>query len=302
MPKEIRPNIIHSEHEILCSLNQYYLLAAPQVQRLHYSPKILHHAQTMLKRLYEKNLALRTYYLKSAYYGGQLANNKTAFVYSVSSQSQRYLQDIGIEIDYKFRPEEEITHSNQHLLHTLAVNDFLISASLLAKGDPRIRLEQLRHERQLKREPDRVEVERADGVREQVAVIPDGWVQFFVLPEGQERPLEFAIALERDRGTTDQKAFRQRIRARVAWSQGPYQQHFGTSSLTIAYVVSPAGKRLADVRKWTEAELETLGRRGSEIFLFTDVDPAAVPPAELFLSPCWYEPFKAESVALIDAL
>ncbi len=302
MPKDRRPNISQPEHEILCSLNQFYFLSAPQVQRLHYSPKILYHVQTLLKSLSDKHLALRTYYLKTSYYGHSASRGKTAFVYSLSSQAQRYLRDLGIETDFKFNPEQEIAHSNQHLLHTLALNDFLISAKLLPKAIPQVSLEELRHERQLKREADRVTIERADGAKEQVAVIPDGWLDFSVLPPGRDRPIQFCIALERDRGSTEQKAFRQRIRARVAWSQGAYQKHFGTTSLTTAYVVSPAGKRLADVRKWAEAELEALGRKGSELFLFTDLDPATASPQDLFLSAYWYEPFKTQPVSLINAL
>src|SRR5207248_2608539 len=98
--------------------------------------------------------------------------------------AQRYLRELGIEIDFKFNPEQEIAHSNQHLLHTLALNDFLISAKLLPKAVPQVSLEELRHERVLKREADRVMIERADGTKEQVAVIPDGWIYFLVqLPD-----------------------------------------------------------------------------------------------------------------------
>src|SRR5205823_15085880 len=142
----------------------------------------------------------RTYYLKTSYYGHSSSRGKAAFVYTLSSQAQRYLRDLGIEIDFKFNPEQEIAHSNQHLLHTLALNDFLISAKLLPKAVLQVSLEELRHERVLKRESDRVTIERADGAIEQVSVIPDGWLDMSVLPEVRERPIQLCIALERYRG------------------------------------------------------------------------------------------------------
>jgi hypothetical protein len=245
-------------------------------------------------------LVLRTHFLNSSYFGRTSGKGKAPFVYTLSSQSQKYLKDLGIDVDLRFRPEEEILRSNQHLLHTLAINDFLISAKLLTKAVPAISLAEMRHERILKREPDRVSVVRADGATELVSVIPDSWLDIRVQPPGQERPSQYCVALERDRGTTEQKAFRQRIRARVAWRQEAYQKHFGTRSLTIAYVVSPPGKRLDDVRAWTEAELDSLGKKFSEPILFTDIDPATSSPEELFLSRLWYEPFRRNPVALID--
>jgi hypothetical protein len=61
MSRENRPYITQPEHEILCALNELYFLSAPQVQRLYYSPKILHHVQTLLKGLYDETSAKNTF-------------------------------------------------------------------------------------------------------------------------------------------------------------------------------------------------------------------------------------------------
>ena len=69
-------------------------------------------------------------------------------------------------------------------------------------------------ERELKRNALRVRVPSVAGGEERdVAVIPDAWFQ---LSYRNQSP--YSIALELDRGTEDQKVWRQKVAAYVAWA------------------------------------------------------------------------------------
>jgi hypothetical protein len=75
----------------------------------------------------------------------------------------RYLQALGYDIP-SFHPSEHTHHKPQFLNHTLAVNDFLIAASLLPSSAPDIAVVDIRHDLTLKRTSQ--------------PVIPDGWIDF----------------------------------------------------------------------------------------------------------------------------
>ena len=103
-------------------------------------------------------------------------------------------------------------------------------------------------------------------------------------------------------GTEEQKKWRHKVRALLAFADGPYQEAFGTTSLTIAVVVTAGAKRLDDLLRWTEAELQTLGEeQNAGLFLFVACSPSQVAPEDLFFRPCWYQPFgQQNALALFE--
>src|SRR5207237_2660327 len=127
----------------------------------------------------------------------------------------------------------------------------------------------LLHEQDLKRRPTRVVVE---GQRQ--SVVPDAWLDFRI-----GGPYQVCLAVELDMGTEEQKKWRRKVRALLAFANGPYQEAFGTTSLTIAVVVTAGEKRLGELLSWTEAELAAAGeQQNASLFLFVACSPAEVAP------------------------
>jgi hypothetical protein len=129
----------------------------------------------------------------------------------------------------------------------------------------------------------------------QTAVIPDAYL--VLAPRGE---LPVGIALELDRGTEDQKRWRQKVAAIAAWVSGPYQDAFGLDNLTVAVVTSTPG-RVEQLTDWTEQELESAGNQAlGDIFLFTSTPPVAVSPTTWFFGPIWQPLRSGRPVSLLD--
>lgn len=192
------------------------------------------------------------------------------------------------------RRSEEREHSYLFFAHTLAVNDFLIATELLCRSYPEIALQRVLHERVLKRTPFYVEDE--DGTR--LAVIPDAYVDLVVA-----NPYQLCLSVEIDRGSEEQKAWRRKVRALVAYAEGPYIGAFGTDALTVAVVATPGAARLANLRQWAQDELDRRGQRqNADLFRFATFDPATATPEEIYLAPIWHIPFQAHAVALVETV
>ena len=270
-----------AEDAILKALCRYHYLSASQVCRLLYKSGSLTYVQAKLKALSEAVYVQRLFLPRASRFGSAPS------VYCLSSRGRAYLQQIGISIRGR-RPSEESRHSYLFLSHTLEANSVLIGAELLTKEMENVQLAAVEHERSLRRHPVYVEV---DGDR--VGVIPDGWLDFRVNEHEQQ-----CIALELDRGTEEQKAWRRKFAALLAYSRGPYQERFGTASLTIAVATTSGDKRMWELLRWSEAQLqESVGE--PDLFRFSSLSPLA-DPREFFLGPYWYRPFDRSAHPLLE--
>jgi hypothetical protein len=285
----VKDVVMTASHErILASLLRYHFLLARQLCRLYYAPSSLHKVQELLKGLYDQGLVDRKYLSRAP-----LMFGRSAAVYFLTRKGLNALGELGYDTDFRFRPSEDRSHDDPFLKHSLGVNDFLIAAELFSRAHPELLLDEVRYERELKQEPVRVKV-RTNGHEENIAVIPDAWLNFILHNKTQT-----CIALEFDRGTTERKAFQRAIRARLAWADGPYKKHFGTKSLTIAYLISGGPNRLVQVKRWIETELEGAPFHD---FLLTDLDPALTDPEQLFSGPVWISPGTNLRHALLEGL
>lgn len=287
--------ITPAEHAVLEAHYRYYYLTNDQLCRLLYKKGSLTTVQTRSKSLWERNLLLRKFLPRTTQHGSAPS------VYGLDRKGFQYLEDHGFEPPTRFRPSEGPA-SYLHLYHTLACNDFFIAAELACRQNPTLTLQSFLHERVLKQQPFHVELTLTDpnGHRrsERYPVIPDGWLDMRVSGPWP-KPRRFCISLEIDRATLDQKRWRARIRALVAWADRPYQERFQTDSLTIAVVAETGDRRRRDLLDWTARELTTLGKDNAELFLFSSGPVAEVTPSDLFLSPRWYQPFEDEPVPLL---
>ena len=288
---------ITSDHEaVLIALARFHYLTATQVSRLLH-PGVNDEdrwSQRHLKKLVDAGYVLRLRALPPKPTG------QPPHVFTLARKGRRVMNSLGIPVEAYFRPSEESKAAldTPFMQHTLAAIDVLISATCLCR-DHDVTSPNMMSERQLKRGALRVEVPpgpRANGERAKVvAVIPDGWFQLQV-GEGTV----ISIALELDRGTEAQRAWRDKVAALALWASGPYMQAFETTNLTII-VVCPDAKRRDNLAHWTHAELadRQMGNL-ADIFLFTSVNPVEVTPAALFFGRCWRSAESTDRLSVLD--
>ncbi len=276
---------------ILTALHRYFSLTARQVTRLLYAAGSLTRVQMLLKELADDGQCQRLFLPRPTPHG------RVPAVYTLGRLGRTYLAALGMDGPTRLRPSAEREHKYLFLDHTLAVNDWLIAMELLSRRAPRITIRTMLHERTLRKMP--IAVADADGRR--AAVIPDGWLDLRVtLPEGTDR---YCVALEVDRGTAEQKAFRRKIAHWIAAGDGPYRDVFGTDLLAVAIVATPGEGRADELLRWIAAELAGLRREdAAELFLVTAVDAASVDPATLYCGPVWRQCDRETPVPLIEGV
>src|SRR6266566_3607959 len=129
------------------------------------------------------------------------------------------LRKQGFDVPHRYHATEQKEKQYLFLKHTLAVNDVLIAANLVEKKFPQITLYEFRHERELKRDPEKFTItlyHETDSDTEQAAVwkqedfyfVPDGFLDFHIEQEGG-KTLRAAILLELDRDTTERRRFQE---------------------------------------------------------------------------------------------
>lgn len=276
-----------ADDAILRASYRYYYLSSRQVCRLLYSAGSLTYVQTKLKQLTDAGLLQRIWLPRPSPHGSAPS------VYTLARKGLNYLASVGLDIDRRrYRPSEQREFSYLFLAHTLAVNDVLIGAELLCRARPEFKIARMLHERDLKRQPVRVE----DTEGRSISVVPDGWLDLRV-----EGAYQVCLALELDRGTEEQKVWRRKVRGLLAYANGPYQEAFQTKSLTIAVVATSGDARLLQLLRWTESELEALKEKGQgDLFVFTGLRAEVVGLVDLFCSRRWRQPFGQQSIALLD--
>lgn len=271
---------------LLLAINRYFYLTASQVTRLLYAPTSHTYAQARLKRLADAGCLQRHFLPRPTRTGS------APLVYSLARRGFNALTQWGYLVGRRYRPSEMRQLAYLHLAHTLALNDVMIALELLCRSRPDVRIAEVRHERDLKLEP--VMVSLPDGT--QRGVIPDGWVDLRIAGRYQE-----CYAFELDRGTTAARPWRRKVAALVSYADGPYQQAFGTRSLTVAVIATPGEGRAAQLQRWTEAELRSMGREDAAgLFRFCGAPLPGRCPAPFFQSAAWRTPLSGDPQPLIN--
>ncbi len=264
------------DEKLLLSVHKFHYLTLSQLIRyLGYSEHSKGSANWLggfLKTLVQDNYLATQNLPRVSSYG------RNPLIYSLSTKGVNHIEALGFTVETKLTPAEQ-TRSHLFLEHTLRLNDVLIAACLLEKQIDGVTLAELRHERVLKHHPTKVKV---DG--KMVAVIPDAWLDFRLCPPYSSASEQVAICLELDRATEDVWPFRAKIRNYVAFASGAYQEAFGTSALTIAWIATEGGdRRVQQMKTWTREELTKRNALAfADLFLFTALDAGAVNPVGLF--------------------
>lgn len=282
------PAVGVADEAILRAVARYHYLTAEQVRRLFYAKGVITYVRARLKRLAEGGHLQRVPLRRTGPAGG------APYAYRLGPRGRAYLEALGIEVLARYRPSEQPL--DYFLEHTLCVNDALMAFELVARSHAQVELVGMRHERVLKRQP--VTVELPDGGRQ--TLIPDGWVALHVA-DGDGR-YQACFALELDRGHVEQKRWRRKVAALVAWwTTGAYTAAFQAHSLTIAVVATPGEGRRIELLRWTAAELSELEQQDqADLFRVTGVAADQVSPAAFVLAPSWYRPFDPAPRPLLE--
>ncbi len=312
--KKKAPFVLKPHHErILEALYHYHFLTVEQVTRLLYSKGSLTSVRSLLAQLASNEYAMHLYLPRPTPTGS------VPKIYTLARRGINYLKKQGYDVPTRFHPSEQEEKSYLFLRHTLAVNDFLIAASLLEKQFPAFHLSEVLHERVLKREepiPVSYELLTAEGkpvldkddkpVVETMRLIPDAFVDMRIEQPDIDKTYRYCLMLELDRATIEEKNFRKKVRGLLTFIKtGRCMKHFGTKFPTIAFVNAVGGiKRREQMKRWTEKELKKSKEAHfwTELFMFTNLpEDEAINPETMFLSPVWYMPFQSKPTVVFSA-
>lgn len=260
----------------------YHLQVATteQLNRLHYKQGMYKTVSKRLKVLVDNG------YIQADCIPTKLS--KSPYYYTLDTKGIRYLEDIGLDTDSSFRMSKEVSESYLHLRHALELNDVLIAALRLKYAHPHYYLVRYIQERNFKRSP---LVVVSNGVT--VRLVPDSFLDI----RERETKRSFCLLLEHDRGTEQQDHFRRRIRVyKTVLSSGMYKQALGINGVIVAFTTF-IGKRVAQLREWTKAELATEPTLAN-MFIFAEL-PKPLEPQNLLFERRWYTLASDQPIALL---
>lgn len=268
------------------------MATAEQLCRLHYSPTSIKAVKARLKDLVDAGYlqadTIPTKMFRAPYY------------YTLGKEGVKYLGALGYDMEASWRASKEVDKHAMFVEHTLELNDVLISAALLPRVDSRFSLIEMIHERTLKRHPFKA-TWHEDGAMQVHRVIPDAFLKIgYRKPDGTR--VAWPIIVEHDRGTEEQKYFRRRIRAYIAFMRaGGPQDLFGVNSMTVAFTTFVGQKRVDLMRQWTLRELQMGGNELGGLFKFANL-PQPPHPGLTWIDKFWQIPHMEETSALVWAV
>jgi Replication-relaxation len=311
-PKKTRiPNVLtHVDENILTAIYWYYYMPVLQiVKALGYSINSLPTVRTRLASL-EKRGYIAAIYLPTVRKGN------FPKIFYLAAKGLAHLRDDGHDVAHRFHSTEQKEKQYLFLKHTMAVNDVLIAAKQVEKQFPQVTLYEFRHERELKRDPEKFTItlyhetesdteEAKVWKQEEFYFVPDAFLDFRL--EQENKTLRAAILLELDRDTTERRRFQEKIRGILTYLKSDrHVKRYKARKITVAFVTTGTQKRVEKMRDWTRNELAKTHDTWDygHTFVFTalphKIDPDTqreldelddIDPATLFLSPVWEFPF-----------
>jgi hypothetical protein len=225
-------------------------------------------------------------------------------VFTLGALGRDFLaNELGMPVEWYFRPYKAERLSHSHVLHHLLVTRFVVAAQAYTRHHPHIKLLQTRLCHELARNQAMVAGEKKEKTAKP-AIIPDAWLLF----EAQTSGAQYPVLVEIDRGTQFRAKFQAQIQARVDFIRsGAYAKVFDTPAVVIAYVTcgqvaTPRQTRLKTMATWTQEVLTELDLQSwGVIFRFTALsfDTLFEDIHTLLEQPVWYRPDTSEPVPLL---
>jgi hypothetical protein len=268
-------------------------MTAVDVTRLLFSPSSLTYVRQLLKRLAGGEDGIPDAFLYR--FKLPIPGNPPR-VFTLGKTGRDFLErEIGIPVDWYFRPDRVRGFSYNQVIHNLVLTRFLVAAHAWSKTHPDYKLSQIRMYYELAKETEK------SG-----SVVPDAWLLF----ERREKTAginAFPILLEIDRGMEYEQKFKQHVRGRMEFIKrdGAYSQIFGTPSVTIVYATTGTTPEYREARRramsvWTMEVLRELGKESwASVFLFGSLEPDRIYETPLFDGAMWYQPGSKTPIPLL---
>lgn len=269
-PRQTWPqgSLTSPQEKILATLAEYEYLTAEQLTRLWYAPTSLTHVRDLLRAMRADSLVL-------ALPGQSVILPK---IYTLSAKGSSLLGKAK-----RVRPSEAYDLTQPFLAHTLAVNDVVIRAVLLAREESFIELTRVIHERELR------------GIIK-APLVPDAAVEFLLRASPTER-YRYFYHVEVYRHLPKKERFQKKVFGYVDFANAGQQEHFGTRSLMVAVFCAEA-MIAKTLKTWTEEALTNQREQGQRFF-FGRIAPAKSSPTELYLRPLFTQAFSATKTPLL---
>jgi len=291
-PRKSRiPNVLTPvDMSLLYTVYRYYFVSVEQVTRALYKPGSLTTVRNRLASLEKRGFLLSLYY-------PTIRKGNSPKIYTIAREGLNVLKEQEYDVPSRFRPVEQKEKTYFFLKHTLSVNDVLIACTNIEKSYPGIKLVKMIHERQLKLEPEKYPIgifnEQGKLVKEETfTLIPDAFVEFHI--EHEKGRWRSCVLFELDRGTTEAKRFKKKIRAYLTYLKtGRFTKKYKARSVTIAYPTTAGNERVEQMQEWTRDELIKTNdaREFGNTFVFTAL-PDQFDSEWLLLCNVWVRSFQ----------
>ena len=282
----ILPPLSPTEEEILRIMSTYRYMTAHDVAYSIGRPKSVTHVRSALSRLAggADNKERECLY-RFPFPSGKAGNPERIF--TLGSAGRDIVHSLGIPVDWYYRPSKTGRLSASYLAHQLMLTRFVLCACHFTSHSPDYTLADVRL---------CYDIERGLGKRAAETVVPDAWLDFARVADGER----FPVLVEIDRGSEFQERFKHHVTGRLAFIRsGEYARVFGTPAVIIAYATTGRTQAHADSRRktmaaWTMEVLQELRLENwVGIFRFTSAMEYKRLYEEghmLFTQPVWYRP------------
>lgn len=218
------------DEDILKAASTYHFFTAKDICYLLYSPNSLTHVRERCAALSGNNDHELGYHLYRFAFPTAKPGNRER-IYTLSATGREILDNLGISVDWHFRPAKLRTFSHSHLLHSLSITRTIIAFHVWSRTKPHIRVESsLSYE--LAKNPPVVSIP-AQGKMAKVPVIPDGLIVLNNMRSNER----VVIIWEVDHNTESQPRFKAHVTARRAYVQSAsFKKVYGNILFRIAYV------------------------------------------------------------------
>jgi hypothetical protein len=290
--------ITKSTEQILKTIHFCRFATAQDVCRVHYSPGSVSHVREILSNLATTNYLYR-------FELPHISRGNTEKIYTLGSKGRDFLtNELGLPVDWYFRPYKVKHFSYSQVLHNLVLTRWLVAAHSWCAKELNFRISQTRICYELAKTPAVVEVAR-EGKIEKLKVIPDAWIEFERLKNGEHEHY-LPIMLEIDRGSKHSIRFKRDVHNRIAFiKSGAYRKLFQAEAVMIAYVTT--GDQYRDIRRramcaWTQEVLADLHMENwSNIFRIASVEFDQLYTTPMFDEPVWYRPGSPTPIPLFTS-
>ena len=220
-------------------------------------------------------------------------------VFTLGVKGRNFLaRDIGLPVNWYFRPYKLKHLSYSTVLHNLILTRFLVAAQICEN----VKASDIQLCYELANAPGRVELGTPAGGKEKkvtISVIPDAWIDF------EMKGKRFPVLLEIDRGMEYSRKFKQHVRSRIAFIEsGQYKRVFGRQAVRVAYITTGEKPEYRETRRkamvnWTREVLAEKNMESwSSLFYFSSLVFDDIYETEFFTEDLWFRPDIHEPIGL----